>query len=50
MASPLISEATIKYDSEQKEYCRRNDPRCIYPQWRKKYGIYKAGGNLDEKR
>jgi len=46
LASRLISEVTIEYDSKQKEYYRNDDLRCIYPLWKKRYGIHNAGGNF----
>jgi hypothetical protein len=42
----LFPEIKIPYDPIQKRYYRDGDPRCIYPEWKKKYGIHKAGGNF----
>ena len=41
-----IPEIQIKYDPIQRTYYTNVDKRCIYPQWEKKYGIHKTGGNF----
>ena len=44
--SEVYPEKIFKYVPAQKRYYKNGDRRCIYPQWGKKYGIHKAGGNF----
>ena len=39
-------EIIIEYPSEQKEYYQNQNINCIYPNWKGKVGIHKAGGNF----
>jgi len=42
----VYPEITIKYDDKQKSYYKKDDKKCLYPQWKKRYGIHKVGGNF----
>jgi VRR-NUC domain len=41
-----LSQITIPYKCEQKQYYLDNDKRCLYRQFRKRVGIHRAGGNF----
>jgi len=42
----VYPERIFKYNPEQKCYYKNADERCLYPQWKKMYGIHKTGGNF----
>jgi len=42
----IDDEITVPYCKVQKDLYKKNDPKCIIPQWDKKIGIHRFDGNF----